>query len=86
MIDAADISAIWLTFQLATITSVLLLLLGTPFAWWLARSRFRGKVIIESIVSLPLILPPTVLGFYLLIAFSPNNAIGAFASWIGFSA
>ena len=67
---------LWLTLQLATITTVLLLLLGIPLAHWLAYSRFKFKAPVEALVSLPLVLPPSVLGFYLLIAFSPANGIG----------
>lgn len=65
-----------LTIKLATITTVLLLIIGTPLAWWLARSKRWWKEIFASIISLPLVLPPTVLGFYLLITLSPNHFIG----------
>lgn len=67
-----------LTFKLAGITTLLLLLLGIPLAYWLAYSRSRIKPFIETLVSMPLVLPPTVLGFYLLIAFSPNTVLGGF--------
>ena len=67
---------LWLTLELAAITTLILLLMCTPLAWWLSRTRFRGKPVIEAIVSLPLVLPPTVLGFYLLIAMSPNGMLG----------
>jgi molybdate transport system permease protein len=67
---------LWLTFKLAFITTFLLLLVSVPFAWWLSTSRWRIKPILEAVVSMPLVLPPTVLGFYLLLAFSPNNALG----------
>lgn len=70
---------LWLTLQLAAVTTIILLLIGTPMAWWLARSQFRGKVLIEAVIALPLVLPPTVLGFYLLIAMSPNGFLGS--SW-----
>ncbi len=73
----SDITALWLTLKLATVTSVILLLISTPLAWWLANTRHRVKPLLEAIVSLPLILPPTVLGFYLLIAFTPAGAIGS---------
>ncbi len=68
--------ALWLTLRLAGITAMLLLLLGTPIAWWLARTRFRFKSVVEAVVALPLVLPPTVLGFYLLLVLTPSGAIG----------
>lgn len=68
---------LWLTVQLAGITTICLILIGTPLAWWLARSRWRLKPAIEAIVALPLVLPPTVLGFYLLVAMGPQGIIGA---------
>ena len=68
--------ALWLTLRLAGITALLLLLLGTPIAWWLARTRFRFKSVVEAVVALPLVLPPTVLGFYLLLVLAPSGAIG----------
>ncbi len=71
-----DSEVIWLTVKLAGITTLWLLLLGTPLAWWLARGRSRVRTAIEALVALPLILPPTVLGFYLLIAFAPQSALG----------
>lgn len=69
---------IFLTLKLATVTTVILLILGIPLAWWLANSKFRLKALIEVLVSLPLVLPPTVIGFYLLVAFSPNSGLGEF--------
>jgi molybdate transport system permease protein len=69
-------SAVWITLRLATITTLVLLLLSTPLAWWLAHTKCWCKSIIEAVVSLPLVLPPTVLGFYLLITLSPNGPIG----------
>jgi len=73
-----------LTFQLALVTTGVLLLVGLPLAYWLARTRSRLKPVVETLVSMPLVLPPTVLGFYLLLAFSPNNAFGAWLDdWIG---
>lgn len=72
-----------LTLALASITTVLLLLLGTPLAWWLARSQARWKTLVAAIVSLPLVLPPTVLGFYLLIALGPSGPGGAVAGLWG---
>jgi molybdate transport system permease protein len=71
-----DLSPIWLTLKLAGITTLLLLLIGLPFAWWLSRGRSFFKIIIEAIITMPLVLPPSVLGFYLLLAFSPQHGIG----------
>ena len=73
-----DWSPIILTLQLALITTVILLVISIPLAYWIANTTSRIKPIIEAIVSLPLVLPPTVLGFYLLIAFSPESAVGSF--------
>jgi len=70
-------SPILLTLQLATTTTLILLIISTPLAWWLARSSSRAKPAIEAVVALPLVLPPTVLGFYLLIALGPHGWIGA---------
>lgn len=74
-----DWSPLILTFKLALLTTVILLLIGIPLGYWLAYTRRRIKPVIETLVSMPLVLPPTVLGFYLLIAFSPSNAFG---SWL----
>lgn len=68
--------ALWLSLQLATCTTAVLLLIGLPLAAWLARAKFRGKFLVEAIVALPLVLPPTVLGFYLLMATGPHSAFG----------
>ena len=68
--------AVELTLKLAGLTTVILLIGATPLAWWLARSRFWGKEIIGAVVSLPLVLPPTVLGFYLLLMLSPTGPVG----------
>src|SRR3569832_2446089 len=76
MDTAALLSSLSLTAQLAGATTVILLVLGTPLAWWLAQSRVRWKPAIEAVVAVPLVLPPTVLGFYLLIMFGPHGAIG----------
>lgn len=73
-----DLSPIWLTLKLALLTTLILLVIAIPLAYWLAYSRFRLKAVAEALVSLPLVLPPTVLGFYLLLAFSPENAFGHF--------
>jgi molybdate transport system permease protein len=78
-----DLSALWVTLKLASLTTVILLLLGTPLAWWLARTRWRFKFLIEAVVALPLVLPPTVLGFYLLIALGPNGPIGGLMEALG---
>jgi len=75
-LSAAELEAIRLTIALATITTVILLLLGTPLAWWLARRRGAAGALVESVVAVPLILPPTVLGFYLLLMFAPDTALG----------
>lgn len=75
-----DLSPLWVTLHLAAVTTVILLLLGTPLAWWLATTRSRIKPFIEALTALPLVLPPTVLGFYLLILLSPQSAIGSF--WV----
>ncbi len=72
-----------LTLELAAITTVLLLLLGTPIAWWLARSTARWKEVVAAVVALPLVLPPTVLGFYLLIALGPDGPGGWIAGLFG---
>jgi len=71
-------AAIWLTVKLASITTLFLLVLGTPLAWWLSRRRSNFSAFVESIVALPLILPPTVLGFYLLLLLAPQTALGKF--------
>jgi len=71
-----DLSPIWLTLKLAGITTALLFIIGVPFAWWLSRGGAFVKVIIEAIITIPLVLPPSVLGFYLLLAFSPRHGLG----------
>ena len=71
-----DVSALWLSVKLASLTTVVLVVLGLPLAQWLATSRWRWKPLVEAVVSLPLVLPPTVLGFYLLMAFSPRSPVG----------
>ncbi len=83
MIGEADLAALRVTLKLAAFTTVILLLLGTPLAWWLARSRWRFKFLLEAVVALPLVLPPTVLGFYLLIALGPHGPIGGLLQSLG---
>lgn len=73
---AASWQAIWLTFKLAGLTTVLLLVAATPLAWWLARTSSRWRAPISAVVALPLVLPPTVLGFYLLVAMGPHGPLG----------
>ncbi|QQS42908.1 MAG: molybdate ABC transporter permease subunit [Acidobacteriota bacterium] len=75
--DEASLSAFVITLELAAVTTAVLLLLGTPLAWWLARTNWRFKFIPEAVVAMPLVLPPTVLGFYLLIALGPHGPIGS---------
>jgi molybdate transport system permease protein len=75
-IGTLDSGPIWLTLQLASVTVIILLAIGTPIAWWLAHTRSKMRVGIEALVALPLVLPPTVLGFYLLILLGPNGWIG----------
>ncbi|MEW6646569.1 MAG: molybdate ABC transporter permease subunit [Pseudomonadota bacterium] len=79
----ADLAAIGLTLRLAGITTVLLLFIGTPIAWWLARTRSWWKGPVGAVVALPLVLPPTVLGFYLLVAMGPHGPVGQFTQWLG---
>jgi len=81
--DAGDLSAIRLTLELATVVTVLLLAIGTPIAWWLARTTSRLKGIVGAVVALPLVLPPTVLGFYLLVAMGPHGPIGQLTQGLG---
>ena len=78
-----DLAPVWVTVKLATTTTLLLLLLGTPLAWWLAHSRSRLKFIIGAVVALPLVLPPTVLGFYLLVFMGPDGPLGKLTESLG---
>jgi molybdate transport system permease protein len=71
-----DLQPLLLTFRLAAITTAILLMIGIPLAYWIAHTRIRLKPVVETLVSMPLVLPPSVLGFYLLLAFSPQNAFG----------
>jgi len=75
-----NLGPLWLSMQLAVTTMVLLLLIGTPLGWWLARTRSPTRPVVQAIVALPIVLPPTVLGFYLLILLGPAGAIGAW--WV----
>ena len=83
MLSSPDLAAIWLTFKLATITTLLLLLIGTPIAWWLARTRSWWKGPVGAVVALPIVLPPTVIGFYLLLIMGPQGFVGRFTEWAG---
>jgi molybdate transport system permease protein len=80
---AGDLQAIWLTFKLALSATLVLLLLGAPLAWWLAWTRSMWRAPVSAIVALPLVLPPTVLGFYLLVVFGPHGWGGAFTQSLG---
>lgn len=83
LLSDADLSAIWLTLKLASTVTVLLILLGTPLAWWLARTQHWSKAIIATLVAMPLVLPPTVIGFYLLIALGPQSPVGELTQALG---
>lgn len=85
MLSADDFSALWVTFKLALISTGLLLALCTPLAWWLAHTRWRGRSIIEAMIMLPLVLPPTVLGFYLLLLLGPHGWVGGSLQAMGFN-
>ncbi|WP_312934772.1 molybdate ABC transporter permease subunit [Pseudomonas sp.] len=76
MFDPSDLGAIWLTLKLASITTLILLVIGTPIAWWLARTRSPLRGPVGALVALPLVLPPTVIGFYLLLALGPHGWLG----------
>ena len=78
-----DLGAVWLTLKLATLTTALLLLIGTPIAWWLARTGSKWKGPVGAVVALPIVLPPTVIGFYLLLLLGPNGPVGQFTQWAG---
>ncbi len=79
----ADFLALKTTLALSAVTTLLLLLIGTPLAWWLARTRARFAVAIEAVVALPLVLPPTVLGFYMLVALGPHGPLGSTLEGMG---
>ena len=80
--SGADLQALWLTLRLALLSTLLLLVLGTPLAWWLSRTRSRFKSAVEAAVALPLVLPPTVLGFYLLLAFAGTSLAFSFTGLV----
>ena len=83
MLSEHDLAALWITLKLAGVTTLVLLILGTPVAWWLARTHWRFRFVVEALVALPLVLPPTVLGFYLLIALGPEGPVGGLMKALG---
>jgi len=83
MLTPADLTALLLTLQLALCTTAILLVLGTPLAWWLARTQWRFKFLLETLIAMPLVLPPTVLGFYLLLALGPRGFVGSLMQTLG---
>ncbi|KON81703.1 molybdate ABC transporter permease subunit [Azoarcus sp. PA01] len=82
-LDPAGLAAIRLTLELAAVTTAVLLVVGTPVAWWLARTRSRWKAVVGAVVALPLVLPPTVIGFYLLVALGPHGPVGQLTQALG---
>lgn len=82
-VDSQSMQAIWLTLELAGLTTAVLLLVATPLAWWLSQTHSRWRAPISAIVTLPLVLPPTVLGFYLLVVMGPNGPLGQFTLAMG---
>jgi molybdate transport system permease protein len=82
-LNDSDLQAIWLTVRLAAIVTLILLLVGTPIAWWLARSKAWWKGPVSAVVAMPLVLPPSVLGFYLLLAMGPNGPVGQLTQALG---
>lgn len=83
MLDPESLQAVWLTLKLSAVVTLILLVIGTPIAWWLARTHSRLKAPLAAIVALPLVLPPTVLGFYLLLAMGPNGFVGQLTQTLG---
>ena len=83
MLSSEDLDTLLLTFKVAGMATTIMLLIGTPLAWWLTRTRSAWKGPINAIVALPLVLPPTVLGFYLLVLMGPSGVIGKFTNWLG---
>lgn len=82
-LEAEAIQALWLTAKVSGVVTLILLIIGTPIAWWLARTQSRLKAPIAALVALPLVLPPTVLGFYLLLAMGPHGVVGQFTQSLG---
>jgi len=78
--DATFAQTLWITFKLAVSTTVILILIGLPFAYWLTYSRLRIKPLIEALVSMPMVLPPSVIGYYMLVIYSPRNWFGSWLS------
>jgi molybdate transport system permease protein len=78
-----DLTPVWLTLELAAVTTMLLMLVGTPIAWWLSQTRSRAKHLVASLLALPLVLPPTVLGFYLLLLLGPAGPVGQLTEALG---
>jgi molybdate transport system permease protein len=83
VLSSADLAALGLSLRLATVTTVILLIVATPLAWWLARTRSRWQAPVSALVALPLVLPPTVLGFYLLVAAGPSGPVGRLTGALG---
>ncbi len=73
-----DLQPFWLSFKLAGLTTLILFLVALPLAWWLSQTRSKSKPFLEALTALPIVLPPSVLGFYLLVVLSPNSAVGSF--------
>lgn len=86
MLNPDDLAALVLTFKIAGLTTAILLVLGSPLAWWLATTQSRWKGVINALIALPLVLPPSVLGFYLLLSMGPNGVIGRFTKMLGLDA
>jgi molybdate transport system permease protein len=85
-LHADDLQALWLTLRLACMVTFILVVVGTPLAWWLARTRSVWRGPVGAVVALPLVLPPSVLGFYLLVTLSPGGVVGGFLDWLGLQA
>lgn len=81
--ESADLAAVWLTLKLATVVTILLMLVGTPIAWWLARTQSVFKGVVGALVALPLVLPPTVIGFYMLVVMGPHGPVGRLTESLG---